>query len=144
MWLGFSGVPHRVSPRPPPARAKERSKLSSYFDEMARRASQGDPAKVAEEALERMRGYLAYIQKEALKGEVEIGAKEREVQTFIERLEKHAQRYAQQDKAGPGRNPVWLLEELHDLGHDIGRAAIRLRGGRQALDNPYYPGHWKV
>ena len=114
---------------------------------MARRASQGDPAKVAEQALERMRGYLAYIQKEALKGswaEPRTEVASSKVQAFIERLEKHAQRYAQQDKAGPGRNPVWLLEELHDLGHDIGRAAIRLRRGRTALDNPYYPGHWKV
>ena len=111
--------------------------MSSYFDEMGRRAyeaeQKGDTKRADETAAEvkqRVSDYLTWIERNALKSEAPKVA--------VLRTKFNA--------IGPSRyGASYLISgDLHEFGHDIGRAAIRIRGRGHALDNPYYPGHYEI
>ena len=111
--------------------------MSSYFDEMGRRAYQaeqkGDQAKaeaILSQAKQQVADYLDWIEKHALKREA---AKVAILRDKFESLRP------------PRLTASFAISgDLHELGHDIGRARIAIRGGRYAGDNPYFPGHFEI
>jgi len=111
--------------------------MSSYFDEMGTRAldaeQKGDTEKakqIAAEVKQRVGDYLTWIEQHALKSEAS----------------KLPALRAKFEAIGPAPYGASFLigGNLHELGHDIGRARIRIRGGRTAGDSPYYPGHYEI
>jgi len=113
--------------------------MSSYFDEMTRRVSVAEQARdsamvkqLVEQAVERVRMYLDWIEKNALKSEQE---KVSVLRAQFDQLLK---------KGAPWGASIFVGGDLHELGHDIGRARIRLSGGRSAGDNPYFPSHYDI
>lgn len=116
--------------------------MSSYFDEMTRRinaaqeiGSTAEAARLVKSVIERVRNYLTYLETKALRSE----------QPKVAALKQQFERLLKKVADSPSLDPVWLIGgEFHELGHDIGRAGIKLRGGARALDNPYFPGHYDI
>ncbi len=120
-------------------RNKKGGSMSSFFDEMGRRAykcvEDGDiegARKIAHQVYDRMDEYFKYIAKHSLKSESAV----------VENLTKQ---FLGINKDKLDSAPVDVIGwELHEMGHNIGRARIKGRGGIYFSDNPYFPGHGLV
>lgn len=112
--------------------------MSSYFDRagtMFRTAYDTGEIQHAEDimlmAIQRYRNYLKWVRAHCLKVHREA------VDAFQVLLEKTI---ADKVKDIPRLDPIlgqFLISDLHELAHNVGRANMRLRGGRHILDNPY-------
>lgn len=116
--------------------------MSSYFDEMTRRisaaqetGSTAEAARLVKSVIERLRSYLTYLETKALHSEQpKVAALKQQFESLLKKVDD-----------SPSLDPVWLVGgKFHELGHDIGRAAIKLPGGARALDNPYFPSHYDI
>ncbi len=115
--------------------------MSSYFDtagNMFQAAYDAGNIQHAEDimllAIQRYRNYLKWLQAHVLKVHRET------VDTFQKLLEHNI---AGKVKDIPRLDPIlgqFLISDLHELAHNVGRAGMRLRGGKFVLDNPYYFG----
>jgi uncharacterized hydantoinase/oxoprolinase family protein len=101
--------------------------MSSYFDMMC--GILNDSTKVIDLAEKQYQQYLSYLSENVTE------ADEEKLSTLITKF--YGIRH-NVEKRGLGKE--WILEEMHDLAHDIGRANIRLKDGSRAGDNPnvYY------
>jgi len=106
--------------------------VSSYFDEASRQYRQAEtPEKkreVVDTVTKRVREYLDYISRTCLKAE----------RPKLEPLEVKFRKAC--DGPWDDEMSFMVIEDLHDLGHDIGRARIALRRQGVARDNPYFEG----
>jgi hypothetical protein len=112
--------------------------MSSYFDEMGRRIYETEQAKdlektrkLLDQVKQQVGNYLAWIETNALKSEKE---KIFQLKSKYEAIVNKGTRYGAY---------LFVSGDMHELGHDIGRARIKLHGGRICGDNPYYPGHYE-
>ena len=114
--------------------------MSSYFDEMKKRASiSAHPEQILEQVRKRYAAYLNWVESNALK-------------CSLPKLEVIKQKFGliramPTMLSGPGNLPSGAVEDivrLHDLAHRLAQAQIELRRGRVARANPYYPGHREV
>lgn len=96
--------------------------MSSYFDKMAQCLY--DQNAIGELVFTQYRAYLRDLQEDV------IEADEQKLSDLMTEMHKIHDRYK--------GNPVMLVETLHDLAHDVGRAGIRLKGGGRAGDNPNF------
>lgn len=101
--------------------------MSSFFDTMARCAD--SPQQVFELAKRQYRAYLEHLRKECLSREA---SRVEALIILVEAIRSHPETYG--DEA-----PQVAIQDMHDLAHQVGSAAIKLRGGRQATDNPHLP-----
>ena len=108
--------------------------MSSYFDEAARAIDRAESEeaknKLVDKVVKRVGDYLGYIESRCLKAEKGKLIPLREQFTKI------------RSRSYPAAINYMRIERLHDLGHDIGRARIKIRAGGWAGDNPYFPGHY--
>ena len=100
--------------------------MSSYFDTMA--TCVNDPKQLAALVLRQYGWYLRKLSNECLVRDLERFA-------VISRRMFEIERRFKEGKL----DPSMVVEELHDLAHNLARANIRLRGGRRAMDNPPLP-----
>lgn len=103
--------------------------MSSYFDTVARKfqqaSTQEDKRQILLTVQQRVGEYLTWIETNCLKAEQHKVAPLREAYTaMVHRPLREGLEYR-------------LIEDLHDLGHDIGRARIQIRRRGSANDNPY-------
>jgi|GEM_PF-5561415 len=113
--------------------------MSSYFDEMTRQIAQAEQTPDSEKVRTlfdtvrtRIADYLAWIDKNALKSEREkVDTLKAEYDAILARGVRFSASYL-------------VGGDLHSLGHDIGRAQIKIRGGRRCGDSPYFPGHYGI
>lgn len=97
--------------------------MSSYFDRMGAIASDSTGRELVNLVYDQYRWYLRQLEEEVL-------VKDREkLYSFSHRL----------DEINLVGNPYWVIQEMHSLAHDLGRAQIRLRGKIIASDSPRRP-----
>ena len=94
--------------------------MSSYFDKMAQCLY--DQKAVSDLVFTQYRAYLRDLQDDVLKVD------EDKLSEFMTRIYKIQEKYK--------GTPDLMIEEIHDLAHDVGRAGIRLNDGSRAGDNP--------
>lgn len=110
--------------------------MSSYYDEAARQhdLADGMEAKtvVVEQVKSRVAEYLDWMAQNCVKADaLKVG---RLRDKFTEII-SHPKDYDMDGRL--------LIEDLHDFGHDTGRARIRIRRRGIAGDNPYFEGKYK-
>lgn len=111
--------------------------MSSFYDDAGTLFQQQTTAegrvKVMKAVFDRVKGYMEWITKNSLKGDGEkVVMLQQKLDTAFERMNQ------------PHYNGDLMIQELHTWGHAVGTARVRIRNRGNALDSPYWPGHYDV